>query len=193
METKRILWRRLDSPGHDACRLVQLESGWRLEGSAAFRHESGAAACVSYNVECDKVWQTRVALIRGWVGTCPVDLRVGRTPGGQWTLNDQVVAGLEACVVLDLGFTPATNLFQLRRMALQVGQAEDAPVAWLDVPGGTLKVLRQRYERRTTGEYWYEAPQFDYASPLQVGTEGFVMEYPGLWKAESTGAGRGCL
>jgi len=86
--------------------------------------------------------------------------------------------------VLDLGFTPATNLSQLRRIALAEGQAADVPVAWLDVATGSLVALPQRYERRTASTYWYEAPSVGYADLLEVAPSGFVRRYPGLWEAE---------
>ncbi len=132
-----ILWRRLNAAGHDACRLVQRDGIWRLEGAAAFEHE-GVPACLAYEVNCDDEWHTREGVVHGWVGARLLDFRITRTPGGIWTLNGQAVPHLDGCVDLDLGFTPATNLFQLRRVALQIGQAADIPVAWLDVPAGTL-------------------------------------------------------
>jgi uncharacterized protein len=95
------------------------------------------------------------------------------------------ISGLENCVDLDFGFTPATNLLQLRRLALAPGQAAEAPVAWLDVTAGTLKALTQRYERRTEATYWYKAPKFDYAAFLEVSPAGFLQRYPGFWEAES--------
>jgi uncharacterized protein len=179
-----ILWRRLDAGGHDACRLVQRDGAWRLEGTAVFLHEGGPA-CLTYAVDCDGEWRTRTGGVHGWVGARPVDLRIVRTPGGNWTLNGQAVPNLDGCVDLDLGFTPATNLFQVRRVALQVGQAADLPVAWLDVPAGVLDILHQRYERRTAETYWYEAPRFDYFALIQVSAVGFVEKYPNLWEAES--------
>jgi uncharacterized protein len=178
-----MLWRRLDSAGHDACRLVQEDGGWRLEGAAVFGH-AGVPACLAYELDCDGEWRTRAGLVRGWVGTRPLDFRITRTPDGVWTLNGQIVPGLEACIDLDLGFTPSTNLFQLRRIALEVGQAADVPVAWLDVPVGSLSTLRQRYERRTADAYWYEAPRFDYCALLRVSAVDFVESYPTLWEAE---------
>src|SRR5262245_51353426 len=127
-----ILWRRLDAPGHDACRLVQGDGAWRLGGAAAFQDE-GVPACLAYALDCDGEWRTREGVVHGWLGARPVDFRMTRTPDGLWTLNGQVVPHLEGCVDLDFGFTPATNLSQLRRVALQVGQAADVAVAWLDV------------------------------------------------------------
>jgi hypothetical protein len=183
MGTGAILWRRLDVPGHDACRLVQQDGGWRLKGTAVFQHER-APACLAYEVVCDTLWQTREGFVNGWVGKNQVEFHVAFTPGGKWTLNGQVL-NLEGCIDLDLGFTPATNLFHLQRAALKIGQAIDMPVAWLDSDAGTLGILHQRYERRTSQDYWYEAPRFDYFALLHVNSAGFIEKYPKLWKMEA--------
>lgn len=183
MELNTILWRRLDTGGHDACRLVQSKDGWRLEGAAAFRHD-GVPACLAYKVDCDDAWRTQSGLVQGWIGAHALDFRIARMSDGVWSLNSQVMSGLDGCVDLDLGFTPATNLFQLRRMALEIGQTADVSVAWLDESSGTLDTLHQRYERRTAHEYWYEAPRFNYFALLQVNRTGFVEKYPDLWQAE---------
>ncbi len=183
MATDMALWRRLDAPGHDACRLEETGGGWRLSGAAVFLHETGPA-CLAYQVECDRGWLTQEGAVRGWVGSRVLDLRAARRPGGVWTLSGQTVSGLDGCVDLDLGFTPATNLLQLRRIELQVGQAAHVPVAWLDVPAGTLEVIHQRYERRADELYWYEAARFGYAALLEVSAVGFVRKYPHLWEAE---------
>ena len=117
---------------------------------------------------CDLAWCTQRGRVRGWLGMQSVEFTVVRTAQGVWTLNGAVVPGLERYVDLDLGFTPATNLSQLRRVALAEGQAADVPVAWLDVSAGTLMVLPQRYERRTEVTYWYESPSANYADLLEV-------------------------
>ena len=183
MTPESILWRRLDAPGHDACRLERIDDGWELDGVAVFRHDD-APACLAYHIACDDAWFTRHGAVHGWLGTRAIDLRVRRTADGVWTLNGEVMPHLDGYVDLDLGFTPATNLLQLRRLALEEGQATDAPVAWLDVPAGTLEVLHQRYDRRSQRSYWYEAPRFDYAASLEVSPSGFTLQYPGLWQAE---------
>jgi len=182
MRIDMILWRRLDAAGHEASRLMQRDGGWRLEGTAVFRHESNPA-CLTYEVDCDGEWLTREGFVHGWMGGRSLDFRIARSADRIWTLNGQVVPQLDECVDLDLGFTPATNLSQLRRVALQVGEAADVPVAWLDVDAGVLATLHQRYERRSTETYWYEAPRFDYSALLQVSTLGFVEKYPNLWEA----------
>ena len=177
-----ILWKRLDVPGHDACHLGWTGDGWLLDGVAAFREE-GEAYALRYTIRCNASWRTRRGTVTGWIDARPVDFRVRRTRGG-WTLNDQIVPGLDDCIDLDLGFTPSTNLIQLRRVALAVGKSAGVPVAWLDVATGTLDRLDQRYERRSESTYWYESPRFEYAALLDVGPEGFVRQYPRLWEEE---------
>lgn len=183
MGIEAILWRRQDAVGHDACRLVRKSDGWRLDGAAVFQHKNGPA-CLAYGVDSDGEWRTQEGVVHGWVGNRPLDFRITRTPEGIWSLNGQGAPRLEGCFDLDLAFTPATNLLQLRRLALQVGQAADVPVAWLDPVSGVFAKLYQRYERRTAAEYWYEAPQFGYFALLQVNPVGFVEEYPHLWEVE---------
>jgi uncharacterized protein len=180
-----VLWRRLDVPGHDACRLVQRQTGWTMDGVAVFS-QNGVPSQLVYQVACDLEWRTTHGDVRGWMGEESVDWRIARTTEGRWILNGVPVEDLEACVDLDFGFTPATNLLQLRRCALAAGQAADVPVAWLDVSAGTLEVLHQRYERRGEAAYWYEAPRFGYAALLEVEPSGFISRYPGLWEAEQT-------
>lgn len=177
-----ILWRRLDAPGHDACRLVRAGEQWRLEGATVFRH-GGVAAAAFYEIDCDADWRTRRGSVRGWIGSRAFDHRIDKAADGPWTLDGRSVAALDHCRDLDLGFTPATNLTQLRRIALGIGRSADFAVAWLDLDSGRLEELRQRYERISADEYRYDAPRFGYAATLRVDPSGFVLTYPGLWEA----------
>jgi len=81
-----ILWRRLDTPGHDACRLDGSDAGWQLEGTAVFCHE-GCPAQFTYRIACDLEWRLRQGHVHGWLGGQSVGLSVTRTTGGMWALN----------------------------------------------------------------------------------------------------------
>jgi hypothetical protein len=184
MTALSAFWRRLDVPGHDTCRLEETAAGWRLSGMAVFRHELGAAQ-LAYEAACDREWRSQEGQVRGWVGNQLVDVRMSRTPQGLWMLNAAIAPGLADCVDLDFSFTPATNLLQIRRLALAQGQSAEAPAAWLDVPALTLTVLPQRYERRGDSTYRYEAPTLGYDADIEVTPAGFVRRYPRLWQLEA--------
>lgn len=175
-------WRRLDTLGHDACRLEQCGSGWRIEGTAVFRRKEGPA-CIAYRVECGADWKTVRGDVRGFLGRRPIEYLIVRQ-GTEWTLNGEVVHGLDHLVDLDLGFTPATNLQQLRRVPIAQGCAAHISVAWLDAETGELTELDQRYTRRGESAFWYEAPSASYEGHLKLAPDGFIRHYPTLWKAE---------
>jgi len=185
MLEQSILWRKLDSPGHDACGVWACDNGWHLAGAAVFCSE-GQPCKLEYKIDCDLNWHTRSASVMGWFGTSPVKLEISATPAGFWIMNGEdqskEVAGL---VDVDLGFTPATNLIHLRRIALEIGQEIEAPVAYLNFPAFTMGRLQQFYRRTALDKYDYRAPAFDYAAVLQVSDFGFVTDYPGLWKLEA--------
>jgi hypothetical protein len=163
--------------------MEQAVLGWRIDGAAAFRHE-GTPALLAYRVACDSRWTPLRGSVTGWLGGSSVEWHVERSADGVWSLNGRVVSGLDDCVDLDLGFTPATNTCVLRRLSLAIGQTAVAPAAWLDISTGTLERQVQHYERRTESQYWYESPRFEYAATLEVSPAGFVLLYPRLFEAE---------
>jgi hypothetical protein len=124
-----------------------------------------------------------VGEIAGWSATREINVHIERSEDG-WRVNGVLAPGLDGCVDLDFGFTPATNLVQMRRIALNVGESADVPVAWLDLPSAALERLPQRYERRSERTYWYEASSVGYAGILELNADGFVRRYPGLWELE---------
>jgi uncharacterized protein len=183
MEHASILWNRLETPGHDACELFAVADGWRLEGVAVLSVE-GEPARLDYFVEADGSWNTRRGGVSGWIGATPIGIAVARDATGAWTRDGVVVEGLERCYDLDFGFTPATNVLQLRRLDLAEGDSADVPVAWLDLSDWSLGLIEQRYTRKSPTTYWYEAPRFDYSETLEVLPNGFICRYPRLWEVQ---------
>ena len=171
---------RLDRPGRDAALLQPSHGGWLLRGAAAFDHDGGPAT-VAYQVEVDAQWETKRGVISGFLGEKTIAHEIRRDDAG-WRLNGVAVEGLEHLVDLDYGFTPATNILQLSRIALAPGQRADVPVAWFDLDSASLIELPQSYERRSEISYWYEAPTVPYRALLEIAPNGFVQSYPGLWR-----------
>lgn len=177
--TLHALWRRLDVPGHDAAFVVAQAWGWSLCGMAVFGHAAGAI-CVAYEVALERDWSTRGGELRGHREGQFFHHRIERRPDG-WYLDGHHQAGLESLVDLDFGFTPATNLQQMRRVVFDGGASIELPVVWFDVGMQRLERLPQRYERRGDKRFWYEAPTVGYQGLLELADHGFIAQYPGLW------------
>jgi len=182
-----ILWQRLDLPGHDSAVLDVETAGAAIRGMAVF-HDAQGPTALNYTVRCNRDWHTTESYIRGWAGSHMVEILIHRDRDARWTLNGAGCPTVAACVDLDLSFTPATNLLQLRRLALAVGDMAEVRSAWLNWPAGTLSPLVQRYRRDTRAEYSYEADLPDatrFAATLQVAPSGWVLDYGGLWRAQN--------
>jgi hypothetical protein len=177
------MWRRIDTPGHDAAQLTRHGAGWLLRGTAVFKHYIGPA-CINYRVDLDQDWNTRCGEVHGFLADRPIKASIGRTSGA-WTIDGASIPGLDHLAHLDYGFTPATNLQQIRAMALKQGQSMSLPVAWFDLDAGTLTELPQRYERIGEAAYRYAAPTIPYEAVLELSPDAFVASYPGLWVTEA--------
>ena len=111
------LWRRLDTPGHDACVVQRSSRGWRLSGRAVFLLDHSPCQ-LSYEVDCDTDWHSRTAKVEGWIGGDQVKVSITTLPEDRWSLNGVEQPFVAGCIDVDLGFTPATNLIALRRLDL---------------------------------------------------------------------------
>ena len=172
--THAVLWLRQDRPGNDACRFAEAEGGFLIDGSST----DEAWNVIRYRVRARDDGTTRRARIGA-------DSRifVRRDPQGVWTLNGTPVAGLDAALDIDLGFTPATNTLAIRRLKLAPGDEAEIVAAWFDPETERLKPMRQSYRRSGEGEYLYSSDT-GFSARLKVDAQGIVREYEGLWKAQ---------
>lgn len=174
-------WRRIDRPGHDMARLYRVPFGWVLDGYAVF-HEHGPTG-VRYRIELAPDYSTMRASIDGYRSGEVVYDDIERDDAG-WTLHGRRLDGLDDLVHLDFGFTPATNLQQLRHADLAIGEEGEIVAAWFDIGERTLVRLPQRYRRVAEDRYWYSSPTAGYEATLELAPNGFVRVYPGLWEME---------
>lgn len=184
-----IVWRRLDTAGHDAARLRSTKDGWQLEGVAVFV-EDRKACCLRYSVAADERWHTASARISGWAGDDTVAVEITADAEGEWTLNGARVPGVNGCIDIDLAFTPATNVLPIRRLAPAPGTSIESRAAWLTFPAFTLEPLEQTYRRLDERHYDYESLGGAFRATLEFASDGFVVDYPGLWVVEGALPGR---
>ena len=181
-----ILWRRLDLPGHEAAAITQHRNRWNLSGTALFAYRRQPCR-LDYEIECDMFWSTRDVTVRGQIGESPVSLMISRDPDGVWCAKGEVQPMVQGCIDVDLGFSPSTNLLPIRRLKLAMGARANVRAAWVRFPELTLEVLEQTYTRVAELTYLYESAGGEFKRELTVNSDGFVVDYPGLWRDASIG------
>jgi uncharacterized protein len=180
-----ILWKRLDLPGHEAAEIRQHRNRWNLTGTAMFVYRRQPCR-FDYEIECDMQWGTRDVTVRGQIGEAPLALMLSRDSESAWCANDVEQPEVRGCVDVDLGFSPSTNLLPIRRLNLAIGARADVRAAWVRFPELTLEVLEQSYTRLAELTYLYESAGGTFRRELTVNSDGFVVDYPGLWIDETT-------
>lgn len=183
MSEGTMLWRRLDTPGHEAARLRKTDGGWRLEGTAVFADVAGPCR-LSYAIRLDQGWRTVAAEVVGAIGERDVALTLAVNGDGRWQVNGADVPEIAGCVDLDLNFSPSTNLLPIRRLELAEGAEQPVRAAWLRFPSLRFEPLAQTYRRTGPATYRYESADGAFVSDLTVDPAGFVTDYPGLWRRE---------
>ncbi len=182
-----ILWKRLDLPGHETAEITQHRNRWNLAGTAMFVYRKQPCR-LDYEIECDMTWGTRDVTVRGQIGESPVMLALSREASGVWCANGTPQLTVQGCTDVDLGFSPATNLLPIRRLKLAIGEHASVRAAWVRFPELTLEVLEQTYTRTAEHIYVYESANGEFRRELTVNGDGFVIDYPGLWRDESSDA-----
>ena len=174
-----MLWRRLDVPGHEYCRL----DGYGLRGIALFAWQSQACR-LEYEIVCDAGWSTTEGCVRGAVGDREIDVVV-RVVQGRWQLNGEPVPAVDGCVDVDLNFSPSTNLLPIRRLQLSVGDEATVRAAWLRFPSFTLEPLEQTYRRSGERGYRYSSAGGRFVAEIDVDESGLPVRYGDIWCVES--------
>ena len=135
---------------------------------------------ISYQVQLDAGWRTRRADIEAASAGTHTRIEIVADATGAWECNGEALSALSGCVDVDLGWTPATNTLQIRRLGLHVGARQTVDVAWLRFPELTLERSRQTYER--LGDTTWRFSSDGFTAVLEVDDFGYVLRYgENLW------------
>jgi uncharacterized protein len=183
VDVRTVVWKRQDLPGHEACRVLPLDTGWQLGGVAVLAYD-GQACRLDYLIDCDPQWVTRSAVVTGWIGDRPISVTVVRDGAGQWQLNGRPIDGVAGCSDIDLNFSPSTNLLPIRRLNLAVGATARVRAAWLRFPSFALEPLEQSYTRLDERLYRYESAGGRFVADVTIDDAGLVIDYGSIWSRE---------
>lgn len=155
-----------------------------FSGRSVFGHvagvEEGEPYGVRYEIALDERWRTRRAHITGRSrgGAYAVELEADGE--GHWTVDGVARPELDGIFDVDLEASSLTNEFPVRRLALAVGEASEAPAAYVRSLDGRVERLEQRYECIGERRYDYRAPVFDAHCELVYDEFGLVLDYPDI-------------
>jgi hypothetical protein len=175
-----VLWQGVETGALDRCLLGAGPDGLRLLGMV-LTAEFGTPLDVRYQVEAGPDGLTRrvkLALDGGAVH------RVLLADGaGHWRWEGgPELAAVAGALDVDLTVTPATNTLPIRRLAdLEVGEAADLQMAWVQFPDLEVIPSAQRYQRLAPDRWRFSSG--DFSAELRVDPDGLVLDYSGLFRS----------
>ena len=140
--------------------------------------EEGEPYAVRYEIVLDERWHTRRAQVRGRSRGGAYTVELEADGEGRWEVDGVARPDLDGIFDVDLEASSLTNAFPVRRLALALGEASDAPAAYVRSLDGVVERLEQRYECIGERRYDYRSPAFDTHCELVYDEFGLVLDYP---------------
>lgn len=175
---RAVLWIPEEWPGAEYLTLREAEGAVTADSVVIGLFDKRPSR-VEYQVELDAAWQVRRLSITDGDGA----LSLRRAPDGTWW--DGAGAELEdlaGCTEIDIAVTPFTNTLPIRRLGLADGESAEIEVVYVQAPDLKVRRVRQRYTNLGGGLYRYESLASGFTAVIEVGADGLVREYPGLFR-----------
>jgi hypothetical protein len=176
-----ILWQGVETGALDRCRLAAGPDGLRLSGTV-LTAEFGTPLEVRYLVEAGPDGRTRRVELELDAGTVRRVLVADGAGRWRWEGGGPELDEVAGALDVDLTVTPATNTLPIRRLAgLEVGEAADLRMAWVQFPELSVIPSAQRYERLAADRWRFSTG--DFSAELLVDPDGLVLDYGALFRS----------
>lgn len=185
--THRV-WVSEDEPGIEDVLITHEPTKGTGFSSAIVRLWEGQPLRMQYTLSCDAQWHVRELAAASYsevIGERTI--RLYADGAGNWRdEKDQPLAALQGCIDVDIMVTPLTNTLPIRRLQLAPGESREISVVYIAAPDLSIRPFWQRYTRLDDVDggqhYRYENLESGFTADLPVDDDGFVVDYPGIWR-----------
>ncbi len=148
--------------------------------------EENVAFRIRYKISCDLRWRVRKVVVKS-MNEDEQTLSFVSDGIGNWTdETGNPVSELKGCIDVDITATPFTNTLPIRRLSLGPGESAEIKVVYFTIPEMQVRVDPQRYTCLETSsggvKYKFESLNDGFTAVITVDTDGFVEDYPTLFK-----------
>ncbi|KAF4244274.1 hypothetical protein CNMCM6805_009276 [Aspergillus fumigatiaffinis] len=161
---------------------IRTTTGGLVAQSVVVGTRDGAKYGIFYRVVLDANWVVRELEVKD---TATDEKQVLSAEGkGKWFDAMGIhMAGLDGCIDIDISATPFTNTLPIRRLQLEPGAAQVLRVPYIPVPALKLVAVEQRYTCLQPNQLCrYEGLTSGFVAELATDEDGFIVDYPGLFR-----------
>jgi hypothetical protein len=191
MSTSRVItWSVKESQGY--------ETAWAEFADGSLRARGRAVGIVpqpywiSYELETAEDFVTRRLSVTAETETGARSLDLRHDGHGRWIADGEPLPDVDGALDCDLGLCPLTNTMPALRHGLHRAPGErEFLMAWVSVPGLTVRPSRQTYTHLGQGRVRFVSG--DFRSDIEFDDDGFVVDYPGMATRLDRSGGHGPL
>jgi uncharacterized protein len=174
---RTIKWDGIADQTHEIF-LISLDDEWKAKGTITGIVE-GKPVDLSYSIEIDNLWQVHTVNVNSADGRA---LAFVKRKDGWYDQDGLLRKDLNHCIDVDLTLTPFTNTLPIRRLKLRDGESAEIDVVYFEVEKWEVRPAPQRYTRLNKNTYHFESLDIDFNATLKVDDDGFIIDYPELFK-----------
>lgn len=136
---------------------------------------------VNYLLEINEKWEIQSVNIN-FQSDSTFNISLTKNKDNHW-VNEKgkILEQLDNCIDIDIALTPFTNTLPINRLGLAVGESKEIKVVYFELPNKNFSPSKQRYTNLGNGVYKYENLASGFTANLKVDSQGFVLDYPGIW------------
>jgi hypothetical protein len=186
MSIPTLIFRTIRWSAWDGCETgmehvdVRPADGGVAVSGVVIAQEDEAEFGLSYRLKLDALWRTKNAILRTTAGHV---LRLESDGQGHWQENGKDQPALQGCIDIDIQATPLTNMLPIRRLDLDTGESMEIRLCYISMPDLIVSAANQRYTALDAGSlYRFESLESGFTADLPVDDDGFVLDYPGLFR-----------
>ncbi|WP_134494159.1 putative glycolipid-binding domain-containing protein [Microvirga pakistanensis] len=186
MPARPLIFRTLRWSAWDGCAAgmeqadVRPADGGLTISGVVIGQEDGAKFGLHYRLRVDSAWRTRSVHLQTTSGQV---LDLESNGQGSWSENGKSRPDLQGCLDVDIQATPLTNTLPIRRLEWRAGAAAEIRLCYIAVPDLAVSPQSQRYTALAPGSrYRFESLDSGFEAELPVDEDGFVLDYPSLFR-----------
>ncbi|MBV9788705.1 MAG: putative glycolipid-binding domain-containing protein [Chloroflexi bacterium] len=186
---RHIVWHRWEEPGIEHLYLREAHDRVVVDSMIVGVIDEQLMR-LRYEVQCDAAYQfqaVHVQMLQPFQRT----LTLTRSHDGTWRDGEQkILPEFADAFEIDLTVSPFTNTLPIRRLSPHIDQPVEILVAYIDLPAFSIRPERQLYTLTYTSSayniYRFEQPSIEYTQDIRVDSQGYVIDYPGLFQRVHT-------
>lgn len=184
MLPRQVVWQRVhDACAVEFCSLEPQDDGVLVHGRIVAHHED-VPALVDYRLDCSPDLRSCRALeLERWLGGERRTLSLRQARPGEWQVDRKPAPWLNGCTDVDIEWTPATNLFPIRRLPDTTGASLNVMAAWVRLPGLAVQAAPQCYERLAPRRCRYTSRDSGFSAEIAHDGHGLPLDYGDVWRS----------